>query len=85
MQDVKERVTEILCECTGRKVNDLDFSANPMEYLEMDSVIIMDFILNLEDAFGIEFENFSELSLHMDTIGEMLDFICEAISGGASD
>lgn len=76
-------MAEILCECAGREVTELDYSANPTEYLELDSVLIMDFILHIEDSFGIEFEDFSELTMHMNTIEEMIDFICEAVSGGS--
>lgn len=56
-----------------------DLSLNPIEDLHMDSFQILDFILAIEDEYGLEFDCFSELSNHMDTIDEMLLFMKDTV------
>lgn len=33
----------------------------------------------MEDEFNIEFDDFAELSLHMNTLGELLDYLVEVV------
>lgn len=45
------------------------------EELEMDSTDVLEFILAVEDEFGIQYDDFAELSLHMKTKEGMFDFL----------
>lgn len=48
----------------------------------MDSVMILDFVIRIEDEYGIGFQDFSELSNHMNTVGEMDNYMMGMIEGG---
>ena len=44
--------------------------------------MILDFVIRIEDEYGIDFQDFSELSNHMNTVGEMADYMMGMIEGG---
>ena len=47
--------------------------------LEMDSLIMFDFVIELEEEFGVEYQDFDELTLHMNNLEELLDYLVEFI------
>ena len=59
----------------------LDAAADPVNKYDMDSVMILDFVIRIEDEYGIDFQDFSELSNHMNTVQEMVDYMMEMIGG----
>ena len=88
MSECLERVSQILLEdrivsCLSnvlkREITQEDFQMNPVDDLEMDSVLIMEFIIQIEDEFQTTFSDFSTLSDHMDSVGELIEYLIGAI------
>lgn len=72
---MKHRIVSCLSNVLGREICPSDDSLNPIEDLEMDSVLIMEFIIQIEDEFQITFSDFSVLADHMSTVGDMIDYL----------
>lgn len=49
------------------------------ESLEMDSLAMFEFVVGIEDAFEIEYHDFGELTMHMNNLDELLDYLTELI------
>lgn len=76
---VRDAILRILGESLEESGDIADLSLDPIEDLHMDSVQLMQFILGLEDKFNIEISEFAEMSEHMGTIGELIDYLMEFI------
>ncbi len=76
---VRDAILRILEESLEESGDIADLSLDPIEDLHMDSVQLMQFILGLEDKFNIEISEFAEMSEHMGTIGELIDYLMEFI------
>lgn len=72
----------ILAECTGKEISEIDISMNPVNDLEFDSIRLLNFVLHIEDCFGLDFNDFSKISGHMSTVKELIEFMCIVIDGG---
>lgn len=72
MKSTEEILFFLLEECTGKRVRR---EMELVDELEMDSIKILEFVLAIENNFNIEFNEFSELSQHMVTVGEMVDYL----------
>ncbi len=70
-QGIRDRIIEVFHECCQHSEAHLEET----EELELESVDILEFVLGVEDEFGIEYDDFAELSLHMETLGDLLDFL----------
>lgn len=80
---MEEKLMCLLAECIEKEVSEISEEMEPVEDLEMDSVRILDFVLLIEDNFGIDFRDFSGMSQHMSTVKEMIQFLCGVIERGA--
>lgn len=70
-QGIRDRIVKVFCECCQSG----EVYLEETEALELESVDILEFVLGVEDEFGIEYDDFAELSLHMETLGDLLDFL----------
>lgn len=78
---MREQILRFLAESIGEDVTSLNVDASPTEDYQMDSIAILDFVILIEDEFGLDFQEFSELSNHMGTIREMIDYMTDMIRG----
>ncbi len=78
---MEEKIMFLLAESIGLDGSLLDAAADPVNKYDMDSVMILDFVIRIEDEYGIDFQDFSELSNHMNTVQEMVDYMMEMIGG----
>lgn len=79
---MEKKLMCLLAECVEKEVSEINEEMEPVEDLEMDSVRILDFVLLIEDNFRIDFRNFSEMSQHMVSVKEMIQFLCGVIERG---
>lgn len=70
-QEIRDKIVKIFWECRKNSEEGL----TETKKLEMDSTEVLEFILAIEDEFGIQYDDFAELSLHMETKEEMFDFL----------
>lgn len=82
---MKEQIMNILADSIGTDVALLDTDANPAEDYNMDSIAILDFVIRIEDEYGIDFQDFSDLSNHMKTIDEMVVYMIRKIGGNENE
>lgn len=76
---IEEAVLKCLSETIAQTLTKEDFDVKPIEELEMDSVSIMDFVIHIEECFEIDFSDFSSMSQHMDTVGDMVEYFVQII------
>lgn len=85
MQITKERVKEILAECLEISESELDSNMELSEEAGFDSIVLVSFILRLEEELQLDIDRFDEISHHLGTVEELLTYIvgwCEVgISG----
>lgn len=75
---MRERLIQLLQDVLEEE--EIDMEADPIEDLGMDSVDIVDYVLRVEEEFGCDIEEFDTLSQHMQTVGEMIDFLVVFLS-----
>lgn len=77
MEEIKQMILDILSENLELSVeNIIDEFQNGVE---MDSFQIIMFISEIEDNFKIEYNQFSELSMHMDNLADFINYLAEFI------
>lgn len=82
---MKEKIIQILQEVLELDCDNINLELNPVDDLKMDSISIVNLIVHIEEEFGCDFEEFSELNQHMQTVEEMVEFIikmCQKKGGG---
>mgnify|MGYP004472046947 CR=1 FL=1 len=52
------------------------------EEVMMDSLDIVEFIIQIEEEFGIEYNNFSDFVIHMDNIEDLVKYITCCVKEG---
>lgn len=72
---MENRIVSCLSNVLGREITKDDYQMNPIEDMEMDSVLIMEFIIQIEDELRIIFSDFSALSNHMGSLGELIEYL----------
>lgn len=82
MRNTEEKIYMLLAESLEKNRSEIQGSMEPLRDLDMDSIRLMDFILKLEDAFGISFNDFAQMSHHMSSVDELVHFLGEKIGGG---
>lgn len=82
MDNIREKLICLLTECMEGDTYFVSETINPEENLNIDSIHLLDYILLIEDEFGIDFRDFSTLSQHMSTVTEMIDFLHDFITTG---
>lgn len=85
MERTKGRLMGLLAECVEQDIEEISMQMNPIQDLEMDSILLLDFIIRIEDEYGIDFEDFAELSQHMSSVSEMLEFLVLKIEGDTTE
>lgn len=84
MDHIRNKLISLLTECIEDDTHFAGNTINPEENLNIDSIHLLDYILLIEDEFGIDFRDFSTLSLHMSTVTEMINFLEEFITTGGN-
>ncbi len=69
-----ERLQKVWCDTLGIRVSDWEILQNEGE-LEIDSLMIINFIVNVEDEFGIELDD----SMLLMEEGEILEKVYEEL------
>ncbi len=55
---MKEKIMFLLADSIGLDGSLPDADADPVKKYEMDSVMILDFVIRIEDEYGIDFQNY---------------------------
>lgn len=76
---MKEKIMFLLADSIGLDGGLPDTDADPVKKYDMDSVMILDFVIRIEDEYGIDFHDFSELSNHMNTVQELVGYMMDMI------
>lgn len=82
---MKEQIKKIIAESIGKDVILLDDNADPIKDYGMDSIAILDFVIRIEDQYGIDFQNFSDLSNHMNSVNEMVTYMVDMMGGNGNE
>ncbi len=82
MDNIRKKLMTLLTECIDDDAHFVDESINLEETLNIDSIHLLDYVLLIEDEFGVDFRDFSTLSQHMSTVTEMIDFLDNFITAG---
>lgn len=82
---MKEQIMKILAESISKDVSLLDDNADPTKDYGMDSIAILDFVIRIEDQYGIDFQDFSDLSNHMNSVNEMVTYMIDMIGGNENE
>lgn len=78
-ENTKDRLIVLFAQCVGKSDKDICPDMEPVNDLKLDSIQILDFVIKVEEEFGVDFEAFSKVSQHMATVGEMVNFLAEVI------
>lgn len=54
MDNLEKRIKEIMCECFDLEMDQLTDNAHLVKDLDVDSISVVEMIVELEDEFGIE-------------------------------
>lgn len=77
-ENIRNRCRKMLADCYEMTEEELQ-KKYEKDNLEMDSLIMFDFVIELEEEFGVEYQDFDELTLHMNNLEELLDYLVEFI------
>lgn len=80
MESTRQLLLEILARCLEKDRDEIEIS-NSLEDLNLDSFVLMDFLIQIEDKFNIEINEVSKISNHMESLNSMLLFLCDIIEG----
>lgn len=76
-QEIRSKITGLLKKCC--ELDEEQLNEKLTEKLEMDSLEVLTFILAVENEFEIEYQDFAKLSLHMDTLDEMISYLTDFV------
>lgn len=76
--EIRDKLVEMFKKCCQTNLDRFD----EKEPLEMESIEVMEFLLEVEDKFEIDYNDYAELSLHMESLGDMLDFLTKIVEQG---
>lgn len=79
MSDTAARIRTILAEALGFEVQDVTDETSLTDDLGADSLEVMDAILDVERAFGVEVED-ADID-RMKTVGDVVRFFQERVDG----
>lgn len=86
MNDIEEKVLELVGEQAGLNPKDLSLSSK-FEDLNLDSVAIVELVFSLEEAFGISipFEGIDEIELkkNFDTVLSLIEHLKDLLKSNA--
>lgn len=73
--DIESKITEIIKEMVG--VEDVDLDEDLQDKYDLDSIDLFDFILTVEDEYGIEFsdEDFDKLETPQDVADRVYELV----------
>ncbi len=75
MESTKETIKRLLAECLEVPPEEIDDEMPFNGELEFDSFEIVKFVISLEETYQIEFDDFSELTHHMDHVGALICYL----------
>lgn len=78
MKKIQIKCLEIFAKCSDMSEEEL-LEKYENEKIEMDSFDLFDFIVEIEEVFGIEYDEFAELTFHMTNLQDMLDYLANYI------
>lgn len=79
MQVIREELKQILLNCVENESIDIMDDMDPAIDLKMDSVLLLDFVIYIEGKYNIEIDDFATISEHMDTVGELLEYLTNLV------
>lgn len=79
MQVIREELKQILLNCVENESIDIMDDMDPAIDLKMDSIILLDFVIYIEGKYNIEIDDFATISEHMDTVGELLEYLTNLV------
>ncbi len=85
MEDTREVLYHLLSEVISIDTEALSDTMNFEKDIELDSILLMEYLISIEDHFGVDITEFSEVSHNMNTLGEMLDYLQLLIKRGDAD
>jgi acyl carrier protein len=73
MDNLEKRIKEIMCECFDLEIDQLTDNAHLVKDLDVDSISVVEMIVELEDEFGIEIndKNTEEFLIVKDAIAKI--------------
>lgn len=74
MEEIRTKCMEILAHCSDMPVEELKKKFQN-EKIEMDSFELFEFVVAIEEEFGIEYDEFDELTFHMTNLKNLLDYL----------
>ncbi len=75
----EEKVLSCISRAVEIDLTEEDYSMNLVDDFGVDSILLMEIVLAVEDDFDISFSDFTELSAHMDSIGALVNYLCEVV------
>ena len=78
MDNTKQILYRLLLECAEKSEDVLEERAS-IKITDVDSFLLMDFLIRVEDEFHIELNDVSKVANHMESIDDMLHYLSEMI------
>lgn len=78
-REVREILRNLMAESLEVAVTKLDDMKELKGDIEFDSVTFLDFMISIEDKFNVEITEFSKVSQHMESVGSLLEYLCDLI------
>lgn len=79
MQVNREELKQILLNCVENESINIMDDMDPAIDLKMDSITLLDFVIYIEGKYNIEIDDFATISEHMDTVGELLEYLTNLV------
>ncbi len=76
---LKEEIVMCLSRVLKRDIITEDYNKDPVNEFDMDSILIMEFVIEIEEKFHITFSDFSALSEHMDSLDDIIEYFADLI------
>ncbi|MCR5796312.1 MAG: hypothetical protein K6G63_00125 [Eubacterium sp.] len=80
---MEEEILSLLKE--SLEIEEVDSSLNPVNDYEMDSISLLTFLILVEEKYGVSFDDHADLSNHMDSVEEMVDYLVRVIREGDNE
>lgn len=75
METTKDTIVRLLAESMEMAPEDIEENMNLVDDLDFDSFSIVKFVISIEDTYHITFDEFSEMTQHMETVGELIAYV----------
>lgn len=78
--ELKQKIISCIEETIEQSLTQENMSLNPIDDLDMDSILMVELILKVEDLFDITFSDFATLSENADTVESLVEFLCMEVN-----